>query len=58
VDDDHGRDVLPDTWQIAEHLAAHAPNLKAVVIECERNPIDVVRPLFGETAARWAGARP
>ena len=57
VDDDHGREVLPDTWQIAEHLAAHAPNLKAVVIECERNPIDVVRPLFGETAARWARAQ-
>ena len=58
VDDDHGRDVLPDTWQIAEHLMARAPNLKAVIIECERNPIDIVRPLFGETAHRWTGARP
>lgn len=56
VDDDHGRDVLPDTWQIAEYLAARATNLKAVVIECERNPIDVVRPLFGEAAARWSAA--
>lgn len=56
IDDDHGADVLPDTWQIAEHLVAHAPHLKAVVIECERNPIDVVRPLFGEATARWSGA--
>lgn len=56
VDDDHGRDVLPDTWQIAEYLAARATHLKAVVIECERNPIDVVRPLFGEAAARWSAA--
>ncbi len=57
IEDDHGRDVLPETWEIAEHLAAAAPNLKAVVIECERNPIDVVRPLFGAAATRWAGAR-
>jgi len=56
IDDDHGADVLPDTWQIAEHIAKHGRNVKAVVIECERNPIDVVRPLFGETAARWARA--
>jgi len=56
IDDDHGAEVLPDTWQIAEHIAAHGKNVKAVVIECERNPIDVVRPLFGETAARWASA--
>lgn len=56
VDDDHGQDVLPETWQIAEYITARATNLKAVVIECERNPIDVVRPLFGETAARWSAA--
>ncbi len=56
VDDDHGSEILPETWQIAEYLTARAPNLKAVVIECERNPIDVVRPLFGETAARWGAA--
>lgn len=54
IDDDHGADVLPDTWQIAEHIAKHGRNVKAVVLECERNPIDVVRPLFGEAAERWA----
>jgi len=57
VDDDHGGDVLPETWEIAEYLTARATNLKAVVIECERNPIDVVRPLFGAAAARWARAQ-
>ena len=56
VNDDHGGEILPETWQIAEYLTTRAPNIKAVVIECERNPTDVVRPLFGETAARWGAA--
>ena len=56
IDDDHGGDVLPETWQIAEYVVARASNIKAVVIECERNAIDVVRPLFGEAAARWSAA--
>lgn len=38
VDDDHGPDVLPDTWQILEHVIPRARNLRAVVFECERNP--------------------
>lgn len=56
VDDDHGGAVLPDTWAIAEHLLAHAPNLKAVVVECERNPLPVVLPLFNAVAERWGQA--
>ncbi len=55
VDDDHGAAVLPDTWAIAEYVLARATNLKAVVVECERNPLDVVRPLFAEVEARTAG---
>ncbi|HEU5057792.1 MAG TPA: DUF692 family protein [Kofleriaceae bacterium] len=38
VEDDHQPEPLPDTWQIFEHVAARAPNLRAVVYECERNP--------------------
>ncbi len=45
VDDDHSPAILPETWTIFEHLVAHAPNLKAVIFECERNgPDDVLVP--------------
>lgn len=57
VEDDHGTEVLPDTWQIAAEAIARARNLRAIVVECERNPIDAVLPLFGRTAALLA-ARP
>jgi uncharacterized protein (UPF0276 family) len=40
VEDDHTPDVLPDTWQIFEEVVGRASNLKAVVFECERNPLD------------------
>lgn len=46
VDDDHGPEVLPDTWAIAEYVARRAPNLRAIVVEAERNPLDRVRPIF------------
>jgi uncharacterized protein len=43
VEDDHAPEPLPDTWEIFRHVAARAPNLKAVVYECERNaPHEVV----------------
>ncbi|MCA9687256.1 MAG: DUF692 family protein, partial [Myxococcales bacterium] len=51
VDDDHGVEVLPDTWAIARAAIERAPNLKAVVVECERNPIAAVAPIFAATAA-------
>jgi uncharacterized protein (UPF0276 family) len=38
VDDDHQPEPLPDTWQIFEHVAPRAANLRAVVYECEKNP--------------------
>lgn len=56
VEDDHGTAVLDDTWRIVEHVAAHAPNLKAVVVECERNPLDAVLPLFADVRRRMAGS--
>jgi len=39
VDDDHTPAVLPETWTIFEHLVPRCPNLRAVVFECERNPL-------------------
>ena len=50
VDDDHGTDILPDTWEIVEFVATRAPNLKAVVFECERNPLEACRPHFARLA--------
>lgn len=52
LEDDHGLEVQPGTWALAERIAAQAPNLKAVIIECERNPVEAVLPLFAECRAR------
>ena len=38
--DDHHPEVRPETWMIAQYVMDHAPNLKAVVFECERNPLE------------------
>ena len=46
VEDDHTPDVLPETWQLYEQIIASLPNLKAVVFECERNPLTACRPGF------------
>lgn len=46
IDDDHTTEVLPETWAIFEAVAARASNLRAVVVECERNRADEVVPLF------------
>jgi hypothetical protein len=51
VDDDHSLGVLDEVWPLLERIAPNAPNLKAVVLECERNPLDAVLPLFDRIAA-------
>ncbi|MFO0751645.1 MAG: DUF692 family protein, partial [Myxococcota bacterium] len=56
VDDDHGGHVLEDTWALVEHIVARAPNLKAIVYECERNDLASVLPGFARIAEVWAGA--
>jgi uncharacterized protein len=39
VEDDHKTTILPETWAILDYVAPRAPHLKAVVYECERNPL-------------------
>ena len=39
VEDDHRPTVLPETWEIFEWVVPRCPNLRAVVFECERNPL-------------------
>ncbi len=50
IDDDHGPTVLPETWEILARVVRGAPYLRAVVVECERNPLETVLPLFERTA--------
>ncbi len=55
IEDDHSPAVLPQTWDIFRRVAAGAENLKAVVFECERNPLDHCLPVFEEIARIWPG---
>lgn len=56
IEDDHRPEILPDTWEIAAHLLACAPNLRAVVYECERNPLAACLPGFGAITTLLATA--
>ena len=42
VDDAHGPEPLPDTWQIVEAVLPRARGLRAIVYECEKNGVDEV----------------
>jgi len=50
IEDAHGKDILPDAWRLFEAVAPRAPNLKAVVFECERNPLGDVLAGFSAIA--------
>jgi uncharacterized protein (UPF0276 family) len=47
--------VLASTWQIFEWVVSRAPNVKAIVFECERNALADVLPGFQRIAAHAAG---
>ena len=53
-DDDHTPHILDDTWRIFEQVVPRAPNLKAVVFECEHNPLHAVLAGFARIAAQAA----
>ncbi len=55
VEDDHAPEPLDDTWAIFRHVAARAPNLRAVVYECERNAAHEVVENFAKIRAAWPG---
>ena len=46
LEDEHGINVLPETWRIAETVLQSAPNVRAAVFECERNLLPAVLPGF------------
>ena len=51
IEDDHSGTILPETWAIFRHVVSRAENLKAVVVECERNPLSTCLPIMKQTAA-------
>jgi uncharacterized protein (UPF0276 family) len=56
LEDDHTVEVLPETWTIMEYVASRATHLKAVVFECERNPIEDCLPGFSRIAKILEGS--
>lgn len=54
VDDDHGLAVLDETWTLLDAVVGRAPNLRAVVFECERNTVEGVLPGLARIAAACA----
>jgi len=58
IEDDHSPSVLPETWAILDAVVARAPNLRAVIFECERNRLGAALPGFqriGRALARAVG---
>ena len=46
VEDEHGVELLDETWEILEALLPRLSGLRATVFECERNSIESVTPVF------------
>ncbi len=53
IEDEHSPSILPETWRIVEHVVPRAPNLKAIVFECERCRLPEVIPAFRRLEALW-----
>jgi len=46
VDDSHTPEPIPETWAILETVLPRAPNLRAIVYECEYNALEATLPIF------------
>jgi uncharacterized protein (UPF0276 family) len=55
IEDDHSPNVLAGTWALLERIVPRAPNLKAVVFECERNPAPALGAAFERLEATLSG---
>jgi uncharacterized protein (UPF0276 family) len=58
IDDSHAPEPLGETWEIFEHVVERAPNLKAVVYECEYNPLEATLENFARLNAAFPAAEP
>ena len=56
MDDTHGTEVLPETWALVDRVASEAVELRAVVLECERNLLEDCLPLYHDLAERLEGS--
>lgn len=57
IDDDHGPEVVDEVWALLEAVLSRASALRAVVVECERNTIEEVLPLFRRVRAAVTASR-
>lgn len=57
VEDLHAPEPLPETWEILRYLLPRAPNLKAIVYECEMNQPAEVLHNFSTLHALFTEAR-
>ena len=57
VEDDHAPTPLDATWRIFEHVVPRAPNLKAIVFECEKNPLEDCLDGFARIRRTWEARR-
>ena len=55
IEDAHGTAVRPETWRMLDALLPRMTNLKAVVLECERNSLAEVVPLYSDLERRLRG---
>lgn len=46
IEDNHAPEPLPATWEILEYVLPRAPNLKAIVFECEHNAPEECLPVL------------
>lgn len=53
VEDTHTPEPLPECWEILDYVLERAPNLKAIVYECEHNAAAQVLPVFQQLNARF-----
>lgn len=55
LEDSHRAEVPEETWLALSTVASQAPNLRAVVFECERNGVDECMPGFERIERELAG---
>lgn len=48
IEDDHNPHILPETWEIFDRCAHDLTELRAVIFECERNPLHRCRDALQE----------
>jgi len=56
VDDSHTPEPIPETWEILEHVLPRASNLRAIVYECEYNPLEATLGTFERLNAAFPAA--